>query len=94
MFFGKRKEFAMALIMIIGLVVILAVLAALYGHDSRESLHSKEQELASYGMDWSNRLAQEEALADELAQALRNQSRPRATQTVPAREQSVPSRVA
>jgi hypothetical protein len=38
-------------LVVIGLIV-LNVLALRYGHDSRENLQSKEQELACFGMKW------------------------------------------
>jgi hypothetical protein len=34
------------------LVIALAVLSQLYGFDSRETIRSREEELASYGMRW------------------------------------------
>jgi hypothetical protein len=36
-------------------------------HDSRDSLLSKDTELASFGVTWSSDLAQETELAQELA---------------------------
>jgi hypothetical protein len=42
----------MPLVLIAVAVIGLAVLAQLFGHDSRESVRSMEQELASYGMTW------------------------------------------
>jgi hypothetical protein len=73
-----------ALIVVIGLVIAFLLAAALYGHDSRDVVRSKEHELAAGGVTWQDRLAEEQALADELAAALRNQARLRATQTSPA----------
>jgi hypothetical protein len=33
-------------------LIVLAVLAVRYGHDSRTGIQSKEQELAWFGMQW------------------------------------------
>ena len=63
----------MALIVILLLVIALAVLSVLCGYDSRETIPSKEQELASYGMRWPDMMTDEQELADELAAALRKQ---------------------
>ncbi len=61
----------MALIIIFLLFIALAVLSVLYGYDSRESIRSKEHELASYGMTRPDTSISEHELVDELAVALR-----------------------
>ena len=33
-------------------LIVLAIAAVRYGHDSRDSIHSKEQQLACFGMAW------------------------------------------
>ena len=33
-------------------LIVLAVLALRYGHDSRDMMQSKEQQLACFGMQW------------------------------------------
>ena len=58
-------------IVILTILVLLCALGGWYGHDSRETLHSKEQELASYGMTWEEDPAYEQELANELGAALR-----------------------
>lgn len=55
----------MEAILILVLFVSLAVLSMCYGHDSRDGIGSKEQELASYGVTWSE-LARQRALAAEI----------------------------
>jgi len=42
----------MELLLCVGLLITLAVLALRYGHDSRDTIHSKEQQLACFGMAW------------------------------------------
>jgi len=42
----------MELLFCVATLVILALLAVRYGHDSRDTMHSKEQELACFGMAW------------------------------------------
>ncbi len=55
----------MEAILILALFVGLAVLSIRYGHDSRDGIGSKEQELASYGVTWSE-LARQRELAAEI----------------------------
>ncbi len=43
----------MEVILILALLVGLAVLSIRHGHDSRDCANSKEWELASYGVTWS-----------------------------------------
>jgi len=50
--------------------IALAVLSLLWGNDSRETIRSEEEELASYGVTWPDRLTDEQELANELAAAL------------------------
>jgi hypothetical protein len=38
--------------LVLGLFVALAVAAARWGHDSREGVRSKEQDLAAHGVCW------------------------------------------
>jgi hypothetical protein len=61
----------MAGIVIVALVVFVLVVATRYGYDSRESVRSKEQELASHGMSWADDQAYQQQLADELGHTLR-----------------------
>ncbi len=62
----------MELIMIISALVVSAMLAARYGYDSRESIYSKDQEFASYGVTWDEHLHQQELAAEvNSARALR-----------------------
>jgi hypothetical protein len=63
----------MALMIILLPVIALAVLSLLWGNDSRETMRSKEQELASYGMRWPHTITYEQELAEELAAALEKQ---------------------
>ena len=42
----------MEILFCIGLLIGLAVLSVQFGHDSREGIQSKEQELACFGMAW------------------------------------------
>jgi hypothetical protein len=49
----------------------LTVLALFFGHDSRESVRSKEAQFASLGMSWVEDQVDQQQLADELAAALR-----------------------
>jgi hypothetical protein len=45
----------MELVLALGALCALGLLAARWGVDSRETLHSKEQELAALGLSWSLR---------------------------------------
>ncbi len=60
----------MEAILILVLFVGLAFLSIRYGHDSRDGFGSKEQELASYGVTWSE-LARQRELAAEMDAARR-----------------------
>lgn len=42
----------MEAIVLLGLVTSLAAASMRWGYDSRETIRSKEQELASYGVTW------------------------------------------
>ena len=44
----------METIVVFSLLTSLAVASVLWGHDSRETIRSKEQELASYGVSWND----------------------------------------
>ncbi len=44
-----------ALLIITVLCLAFGILAARYGHDSREGFGSKEAEFAAYGMTWQDR---------------------------------------
>ena len=44
----------MEAIVVFSLLTSLAVASVLWGHDSRETIRSKEQELASYGVSWND----------------------------------------
>jgi hypothetical protein len=62
-------------IVVIAVIVALWVLAVRYGYDSREYPHSKEQQLAAYGVTWDH-LADPQSLsvlASERAAELRGQ---------------------
>jgi hypothetical protein len=42
----------MELVVILGLLLVLAVAAPRWGHDSRTGVRSKEQKLAAAGLRW------------------------------------------
>ena len=42
----------MEAIVLLGLLTSLAVASMRWGHDSRDTIHSKEEELACYGVSW------------------------------------------
>ena len=42
----------MELLLSVIFLIVLAVLSLRYGYDSRDTLHSKEQQLACFGMAW------------------------------------------
>ncbi len=44
----------MEMLIAIALLAAVALLAARFGHDSRDSLESKEWNLAAHGMTWSD----------------------------------------
>jgi hypothetical protein len=50
-FINRSEE--MEVIVAIGVLVLLALLAVRFGHDSRELPRSREHELASLGMTWA-----------------------------------------
>ena len=41
-----------AVVLVVALLLVLALLAVRYGHDSRDGLPSKERDLATYGVTW------------------------------------------
>ena len=47
------RGFVMEAVLIFGLLLLLALLAARFGHDSREHLTSAEEALARQGFTWS-----------------------------------------
>lgn len=56
----------MELIVFVLLLVTLGILAALFGHDSRDGFPSEEQTLASFGMTWP-RPSPDQELAMEIS---------------------------
>lgn len=44
----------MEAIVVFSLLTSLVVASVLWGHDSRKTIRSKEQELASYGVSWND----------------------------------------
>jgi hypothetical protein len=51
----EERTAPMELVLALGALCALGLLAARWGVDSRETLHSKEQELAALGLTWSLR---------------------------------------
>ena len=39
-------------VMVMGALIAVAIASGLWGHDSRETIRSKEEELAAYGVSW------------------------------------------
>ena len=58
-----------ALLIVLTLAATLGLLALWYGDDSRDDLHSEEEQFAAHGMSWLDR--SDEQLAEELADGLR-----------------------
>jgi hypothetical protein len=68
----------MELVIIVMGIGLLGVLAQRFGHDSRDGLHSKEEQLAATGMCWGDplksaqRVSPSAAPASHFAEALPN----------------------
>jgi hypothetical protein len=57
------------LLIVLTLAATVGLLALRYGYDSRDGLHSQEEQFAAHGMSWLHR--SDEQLAKELADGLR-----------------------
>ncbi len=62
--YTRKEPIDMEVLLISALFVALPVLSIRYGHDSRDGVSSKERELASYGVTWSELAGQQELAAE------------------------------